>query len=943
MQASVLGPRVWTIEFNVVPANGVTFFDGDFTVNVTGAALDLQGNPFAPSPIVVTVISSAPALSNVAVTDADNAYRQGETVSLTATVTQNLASTGLALTADLSTIDASFGSAVPLVGPVGGVYTLTTPALTATMVEGAQRPITVTATNSVGLTSTQTVFVSIDRTAPTTVLTYGQSVQGTTFPITITFSEVIATVPTISITGITGTADIVGQALTGGPAASFTFNMTLDPGSTGTGTVAIGNAIDAAGNQATPALNLTFPVLAAPIPLVANAGPDQVLATVQQVTLSGAASTGFQITSYVWSQLSGPTVTLVQSPTLTSDVTFLGTLTVPNLLPTADAGADIYFDHNDVTTDATGTYTPFGLQGSASDGNGDPLSVQWVLLDGPTTPDAGNISMESTNSLSTRLKVTGASMVGGVYRFELRVTDPLTSSVNAITDIVRVVVVSPVAIAPNAHAGLDQSKSVGQTVTLTANESSHAIPNTSGSNHANLTFNWSLVVRPPLSAAALSDPTALSPTFIADVAGTYVAALTVTNTQNLLSNTDSVTINVVEPQHPTSLRSLTVRVNGQVVQKNPFGAFIVPLDNVSVEDGFWSSSGASYPNIVFDWTYRVVNGNGAVLFHSPQSASTSLKLAPGTYVISSKPTDDAGGRHDHGTADAMLIVTPPGVQAHTVSIAIDPADDADNDKNILFIPTLANLGVGGDTSNQFIDLSATVGNNPSGVKSYRWTQVAGPTVGLIGSNSASVRFQPILSRTYEFVCNVTSNDDVTVGARLALTVSTYDPVLNPTGNAVPAISAVFVAGVETPVTAGSTTAVAASQGNPFFELIIRDANTTSLPIVTAVQTSGQLIVGVVTTQVTRTTINGVTASRVRIILPPSTPLGNYGFDIFVDDGADIGLPIAIELEVKPRSGGGGGLCSLETGGTTGGIGLLLAIIGLVAYLRLRRRRAQNAA
>jgi hypothetical protein len=54
--------------------------------------------------------------------------------------------------------------------------------------------------------------------------------------------------------------------------------------------------------------------------------------------------------------------------------------------------------------------------------------------------------------------------------------------------------------------------------------------NGTGSTDANgdtLTYRWAITTKPALSAATLSSATAASPTFVADVAGIYVATLIV--------------------------------------------------------------------------------------------------------------------------------------------------------------------------------------------------------------------------------------------------------------------------------------------------------------------------------------------------------------------------------------------------------------------------------
>jgi hypothetical protein len=71
-----------------------------------------------------------------------------------------------------------------------------------------------------------------------------------------------------------------------------------------------------------------------------------------------------------------------------------------------------------------------------------------------------------------------------------------------------------------ANAGPDQTVAVNALVILDGSGSSDA-------NGDPLTFSWSLTSTPVGSAAALSSLTSVSPTFTADLAGTYVVQLIV--------------------------------------------------------------------------------------------------------------------------------------------------------------------------------------------------------------------------------------------------------------------------------------------------------------------------------------------------------------------------------------------------------------------------------
>jgi hypothetical protein len=73
---------------------------------------------------------------------------------------------------------------------------------------------------------------------------------------------------------------------------------------------------------------------------------------------------------------------------------------------------------------------------------------------------------------------------------------------------------------PIANAGADQTAISGSTITLNGSGSSDADGNS-------LTFAWTLTTRPAGSAATVTNPTAVSPTFVADREGEYRAQLIV--------------------------------------------------------------------------------------------------------------------------------------------------------------------------------------------------------------------------------------------------------------------------------------------------------------------------------------------------------------------------------------------------------------------------------
>jgi beta propeller repeat protein len=89
---------------------------------------------------------------------------------------------------------------------------------------------------------------------------------------------------------------------------------------------------------------------------------------------------------------------------------------------------------------------------------------------------------------------------------------------------------------PVANAGPDQTVHAGSVVTLDGSSSSDPDGNYP------LSYTWTVLSKPSGSAATLSDPTAVNPSFTADVTGDYTLSLTVTDSLGLASAADTVLV-----------------------------------------------------------------------------------------------------------------------------------------------------------------------------------------------------------------------------------------------------------------------------------------------------------------------------------------------------------------------------------------------------------------
>jgi len=275
-------------------------------------------------------------------------------------------------------------------------------------------------------------------------------------------------------------------------------------------------------------------------PPVAEAGPDQIGYRNVRVDLDGSGSTdiGGTIVSYLWTQTSGPAVTLNNpnaalawfTPTVLGNYAFTLTVTdndgawdtdstnvaVVNRRPLANAGTDAGAFKNILIT----------LDGSlSSDPDGDALSFLWTKVGGPGVTLTG----------ADTDKPTFTPTASGVYVFNLTVNDGFGG---LDWGIVNITVTNR---DPIADAGMDQTVAVGSLVTLDGSASSDPDGDPK-------TFAWTQTSGP---AVMLTGADTAKPTFTPTVIAIYSFQLRVSDNDGG-SRTDTMTVNVVNGLPPVA-------------------------------------------------------------------------------------------------------------------------------------------------------------------------------------------------------------------------------------------------------------------------------------------------------------------------------------------------------------------------------------------------------
>ena len=350
---------------------------------------------------------------------------------------------------------------------------------------------------------------------------------------------------------------------------------------------------------------------------IANAGPDQNVVTNSLVLLDGSASSdadndGLTYSWEITSKPEGSTAALDDNsspnPSFTADFdgeylidlivndgiassesdTVVITAATINSAPVANAGPD-----QTVETGATVT-----LDGSASsDSDGDALIYAWSFT---SVPDGSTSSLADATSVTS----TFVTDIDGTYVVGLIVNDGEVDSERDSVSISSTTTNSP----PTADAGSDQSVTTGDTVSLDGSLSSDP-------DGDSLTYAWVFTSIPEGSEVSLSDATSAAPTFVADLDGTYVVDLTVSDGA-VESAPDTVSIVAATPE--PKLRLFAKNFRGEYEERslpyNSSGSATISTTAANCTVGEFRLSAEDGDFVITDLSAAATTGSFTVAF-----------------------------------------------------------------------------------------------------------------------------------------------------------------------------------------------------------------------------------------------------------------------------------------------------------------------------------------
>ncbi|TAH04593.1 MAG: T9SS C-terminal target domain-containing protein [Sphingobacteriales bacterium] len=481
---------------------------------------------------------------------------------------------------------------------------------------------------------------------------------------------------------------------------------------------------------------------------IADAGPDKSIGLpISTTTLTGLASSDPDgaIASYYWEQIGGPNWTPLssnQTATITvnslnqqgvytykmtvtdiAGATDLDTVSINvfppggyNAPPIANAGPDQTITTNSAVLNSYGT----------TDTDGTITSFTWSKVSGPAQGTVTNQNYAVAN---------GVSLVGGVYKFRLFVTDNL-GGVDDDTVQITVNLPGPTNQPPVANAGTD--------ITITLPTSSTTL-NGSGSTDADGSINnytWTKIAGP--SSYTISNSFAANTGIGSLTQGTYSFRLVVTdNSGSTDDDTVNVVVNAAPPPPPPANQPPVANAGTDITITLPTSS--TTLNGSGSTDADGTINTYAWTKIAGPATYTIANAS---------TASTGLSnLVQGTYSFRLVVTDNSGATDD----DTVNVVVnaaplPPPPPANQPPVA-----NAGTDITITLPTSSTTLNGSGST-----DADGTI-------NTYAWTKTSGPaSYTIVNPASVNTALNNLTEGVYTFRLTVVDNagasatDDVTV-------------------------------------------------------------------------------------------------------------------------------------------------------------------------------------
>ncbi|MFM9888410.1 MAG: PKD domain-containing protein [Burkholderiales bacterium] len=206
-----------------------------------------------------------------------------------------------------------------------------------------------------------------------------------------------------------------------------------------------------------------------------------------------------------------------------------------NGAPRANAGPDQVIVLNGTVVQLSGA--------DSSDSDSDPLTYAWTFV---SRPPRSKAVLDVPTSVNPKFTAD----INGTYVATLQVKDPFGATSEGDT-----VTVSFKNVAPMANAGVDRVASVGSIVV--ANGSAV------DGNGDPLTYRWSLLSVPAGSFAELTGANTLAPSFVANVAGTFVLQLIANDgIVDSVPDTTVVEVIVTDDAATRTIKELIAYING---------------------------------------------------------------------------------------------------------------------------------------------------------------------------------------------------------------------------------------------------------------------------------------------------------------------------------------------------------------------------------------------